>query len=251
MFAPSALTPWLHGDAEAITVTTYPTLDSTSTAARRALAAGATPPFAFIADTQTAGVGRRGKRFFSPATTGLYMTVAFAPPAALPLELLTPAAGVALQAAIQHQFGVTTQIKWVNDLLLAGHKVAGILAEAVPAPMRVLLGTGINLAPSAASPTTPIDLPLGTLLPTAPATDPRPQLAGTFLSDFFTLLQTPAAIMPAYRAHAAWLGERVTLTGAGAPASGRLVGFSDDGALQLTTANGSITAHTGSIRRAD
>ncbi|WP_125705391.1 biotin--[acetyl-CoA-carboxylase] ligase [Lacticaseibacillus daqingensis] len=246
MFPATAVTPWLHGPAQALTLTTAAQVASTMTSARQALAHQPLP-FALIADTQSAGVGRRGKSFFSPAGTGLYLTVAFTPPAAL--TLVTPAAGVALQAAIANQFGVQATIKWVNDLLVGERKVAGILAEQVLTPRAILLGVGVNVAPSRQPVAVPIDLPMGTLLPAPPAQDPRPQLAGAFLSRFFALMAAPATIMPAYRAHAAWLGARVQLTGAGAPQVGQLAGFDDQGALQLHTPTGLITASSGSIRR--
>ncbi|HAJ53929.1 MAG TPA: biotin--[acetyl-CoA-carboxylase] ligase, partial [Lactobacillus sp.] len=75
---------------------------------------------------RTAEVGRLVNPFASPADAGLYLSYAFHPQ--ISRALITPAAGVALQQAIETQFGIVTAIKWVNDLQKNGQKVAGILA---------------------------------------------------------------------------------------------------------------------------
>ena len=228
----------------AIDVTEAATSTNRVVAARLAAKPG---PLWLLAEQQTAGIGRRGKRFFSPATTGLYMTYGGFAITEKTLPLVTPAAGVALQQAAQSVAGVTTSIKWVNDVLLDGRKVAGILAERL-ADGQVLVGVGVNLAPSAQQPDVPIDLPLGTLLPNASARDLRPALATTWLRNFTQLLAAPETIMPAYRKHAAWLQQRVTLSGLHVPIQGTVVGFADDGGLQLATETGVQTFSSGSIR---
>ncbi|WP_461225041.1 biotin--[acetyl-CoA-carboxylase] ligase [Lacticaseibacillus suihuaensis] len=234
-----------------LTIQAAATLDSTQLAATRELATTA-PPLVVLAETQTAGIGRTGHTFSSPAAAGLYLSLAFAPPADLPLSLVTPAAGVALQEAIAAVLDVTTQIKWVNDLLWNERKVAGILATAVPAAtggaLRVILGVGVNLRPRPAVPLAATALPIG-WLQDAQAPDCRATLAAAFLSRLAARLATPADIMPAYRQRAAWLGAAVTLTGAGPVQTGTIAGFANDGSLQLATAAGLVTAATGSIRR--
>lgn len=110
-----------------------------------------------VAETQTAGRGRQGRTWCSPPGAGLYVSVVCRP-AALALafdaphtSLLTLMAGVALAEAIQTSAGLIVQIKWPNDLLRGGRKLAGILAEAHGARTldQIVLGFGINLRPDA------------------------------------------------------------------------------------------------------
>ena len=112
-------------------VRVYDTLDSTNREAQRLLAAGADCPMLLLSEEQTAGRGRRGRAFYSPAGEGLYMTLALRPRAALSqAALLTAAAAVAVAQAVEAVAGRECQIKWVNDVYLDGRKLCGILTEA-------------------------------------------------------------------------------------------------------------------------
>ncbi len=101
-------------------------------------------PSLIIADEQTAGRGRQGKKFFSPKDSGLYMTLVF--PAPHNCELLTPAAAVAVCKALE-KLGAKPEIKWVNDIFIDGLKVCGILTECFNCKENtyIALGVGINL----------------------------------------------------------------------------------------------------------
>ncbi len=101
-------------------------------------------PSLIIADEQTAGRGRQGKKFFSPKDSGLYMTLVF--PAPHNCELLTPAAAVAVCKALE-KLGAKPEIKWVNDIFIDGLKVCGILTECFNSKENtyIALGVGINL----------------------------------------------------------------------------------------------------------
>ena len=101
-----------------------------------------------IADEQTNGRGRRGHVWFSPARSGLYVSVVLTPARARvdPMRattLLTLAGGVALAEAIEAASGLHVDLKWPNDLYVSRRKLGGILAEA--SDTRVVLGYGINL----------------------------------------------------------------------------------------------------------
>ena len=85
-----------------------------------------------LAEMQKAGKGRRGRSFFSPEKTGLYMSVLLRPRRTAQESLnITAAAAVAVCNAVEKICGVTLGIKWVNDLYLKEKKVCGILTEAV------------------------------------------------------------------------------------------------------------------------
>jgi BirA family biotin operon repressor/biotin-[acetyl-CoA-carboxylase] ligase len=116
------------------------TNDLAAALAERGIAEGAI----VIADAQTAGRGRLGRVWSSPAGSGLYVSVVLRPRRHT-LPLITIAAGVALVEGIRAGTGLTTVIKWPNDVYLHDHKLAGILAEA--APSHVVVGFGINVSP--------------------------------------------------------------------------------------------------------
>jgi BirA family biotin operon repressor/biotin-[acetyl-CoA-carboxylase] ligase len=108
-----------------------------------------------IADAQTSGRGRRGRRWFSPPGAGLYVSAILGSPRARrdsdrTMALVTIAAGVAIAEGVERASGLRPDIKWPNDLLVGGRKVGGILAEAVASgpdalEQMAVLGYGINV----------------------------------------------------------------------------------------------------------
>ena len=105
---------------------------------------------ALIALEQTQGRGRLGRSFFSPAGTGLYMSVLLRPSLAPEdVPLITPAAAVAVCRALEELGSDRAQIKWVNDVYIGGRKVCGILTEAGPGLGYVVVGVGVNVSPPA------------------------------------------------------------------------------------------------------
>ncbi len=100
-----------------------------------------------IAKTQTAGRGRLGRSFISPEN-GLYMSILLKPESTYLASQITAMAAVAVRRAIEKFSKDTPMIKWVNDILINGKKVCGILTETVfsgDIPQYSVLGVGINL----------------------------------------------------------------------------------------------------------
>ena len=129
---------------------------STNTLAMQALQRGAPHGTAFIAEEQTAGRGRRGRRWHSPGIGHLYLSVIARPKlSASCLPQLTLIAGVALTEAIEEVTALRPRIKWPNDLLLNDRKVAGILCEGTlgPGGPAAIVGVGVNIEGS------PLDFP--------------------------------------------------------------------------------------------
>ncbi len=133
-------------------VLTYDTIDSTNNEAKRLIADELTEPALLVADSQTAGKGRLGRSFYSPAASGLYMSVILHPNAP-PSEWIsiTSSAAVAVCLAVEALSELSPSIKWVNDVYMDRRKVCGILTEAVTDPasgrMRsVIIGIGLNLS---------------------------------------------------------------------------------------------------------
>ena len=133
-------------------VLVFQEVDSTNNEAKRMLEAGPVEDGTLlIANAQTAGRGRQGHSFYSPADTGLYLTLIRTDPAVLhptTLSKLTLAAAVATAEAIEESVGVGPKIKWVNDLYYMDKKVSGILTEShgwtEDRPEAVIIGIGVN-----------------------------------------------------------------------------------------------------------
>lgn len=114
---------------------------------------GALPGTVVVADSQTGGHGRLNRNWLSPPDKGLYFSILLRPDLAVEdLPKITLAAGQAICKAIESEYGIVPQIKWPNDLLLAGRKFGGILAETgalqkmsnKQKPL-VIVGVGLNL----------------------------------------------------------------------------------------------------------
>ena len=126
----------------------YQEVDSTNDEVRQLAEQGAPEGSLVIAEGQRAGRGRRGRNWHSPPGTGLWCSLLAYPHAQTSLGFLTLLFGVAIARAIRLHCGACAVLKWPNDILLGGRKVAGILCElhataAGPAPL--VAGFGINV----------------------------------------------------------------------------------------------------------
>ena len=123
-------------------------IDSTNSFLKREAMDDAPHGSAAVANCQSAGRGRLGRTFQSPADRGIYLSVLLRPN--LPGETLLSATGmaaVAVSRAIKRTTGVQVGIKWTNDLILNGKKLAGILAETVVIgdEIALVIGVGVNV----------------------------------------------------------------------------------------------------------
>ena len=102
-----------------------------------------------VADCQTAGKGRLGRTFCSPAGTGLYLTAVYELDGSEKnFDLISSLAGLAVRDTLYNMFNLQTTIKWPNDVLYEGRKLCGILCEVVNVnnrPKYVAVGVGVNV----------------------------------------------------------------------------------------------------------
>jgi BirA family transcriptional regulator, biotin operon repressor / biotin---[acetyl-CoA-carboxylase] ligase len=127
----------------------FESVDSTNAELKRQLAAGETwPDFSAIAAaSQSAGRGRLGRDWVSEPGTSLSVSLVLRPPNNELAGWLPLAGGLAVAAVVRGLLpGVEVGVKWPNDVLVAGKKISGVLAEAVT-PGVVILGIGLNLKP--------------------------------------------------------------------------------------------------------
>ena len=129
----------------------FETIDSTNTYAAEQARRGAPEGLVVSAAEQTAGRGRLGRKFVSRKGAGLYVSFLLRPRLDVKyLPLITLAAGVAVHETLA-KLSISSDIKWVNDILIDDRKTAGILTEAVETVKgtAIILGIGINVTPLA------------------------------------------------------------------------------------------------------
>ncbi len=231
------------------TVECHRELPSTSSYLHEAAEQGAPHGQIVIAERQSAGRGRRGRRFDSPEGVGLYMSLLLRVP--LPeKQWLTPYVAVCAAEAIEAVCPVKVGIKWVNDLWIAEKKIAGILTEGAFAPdgslSYAVVGIGINVH----SRPFPAELCgiAAAIEDHAPAPD-RAVLAAEVIRrvyDGLPVLQD-GSFMAEYRRRSVLIGRRVGATVNGAPCFGIAEAIEQDGALRLRTEAGAVTLQAGEV----
>lgn len=196
-----------HADVlETVQIRCFDSLDSTNAYAKNWVKRGIRLPALVLADAQTQGRGRLGRSFFSPPG-GLYMSMAVECKGIHPGMLTTLAAVSVLEAAQAMQLP-SLHIKWVNDILLQGKKIGGILAEGITsrnAMDSAVIGIGLN--------TTKVQFPLelqrsagslagGQLIQ-------REKLAAFIFFHFFSNLPNIPRHMASYRENCINIGKQV------------------------------------------
>lgn len=231
-------------------------VDSTNTRIKREYAAQKQDGFTLIAHRQTAGRGRLGRSFASPAEDGLYFSVLLRPN--LPPEqinFITTAAAVAVCRAIESVAGFAPGIKWVNDILMRGKKLCGILVEAGFTGGGTLdyavLGIGVNLRFDPAVHPELADI-AGGLMDFSDRTFGRAEIAAAILRELDGVYAQlckgeTAAVLDAYRDHLLGMGETITVHGTDSPWQATCVGLDAQGHLLVEDARGQHVLSTGEI----
>jgi BirA family biotin operon repressor/biotin-[acetyl-CoA-carboxylase] ligase len=219
----------------------HPSVGSTNDLARAAAAQGAPEGLVIAADEQTAGRGRHGRRWESPPGASLLCSILLRPD--LPPSL-APRAGtyVALAAAtaIEEATGIPIALKWPNDLLVGGRKVAGVLAESGSMAEHldfVVVGLGLNVHWHPDDPTTTaLDAAAGRILAR------RDLLVAllTHLARWRPHLEPDPRdrLLGAWRGRLVTLGRAVVVRGPDLALEGRAVRVERDGGLVVRDAAG-------------
>lgn len=209
-----------------------------------------------VADRQTAGHGKFDRHFYSPQA-GAYFSLGW-PVSLLPAgwnpQKMTVTAAVASRQVCEQVSGQALTVKWVNDLYLGDHKLAGILAQTALSAQNqfsgLVVGIGINLV-------APTDWPselqerAGALFNKPLTKAARYQLIDDLCSCYLGLLKKPwSKVLAAYRAKQYLTGKKITVDSGQKKTTGRFAGIDAAGQLLLQTKNGLKTFTTGTVRLA-
>ncbi len=231
---------------------------STNTVAFRMAEEGAPEGTTVVADCQTGGKGRLGRVWASPPGVNLYCSVVLRPSIQpMAASQLTFLSVVALARAIEQLTPLSPRIKWPNDILIGGKKVAGLLNEMSAETDKVnfvVLGIGVNLNMSADQfpadlrhPATSLFLESGTRVRRTEFTRSLLReldgLYGTFLREGY------GPVRREWLERSRLAGERVTVSDAGRETAGTVRGIDEYGALLLETDDGStVQVLAGDVR---
>ena len=245
-------------------------VDSTNRWVVDAARDGAAEGLVAVADEQTAGRGRRGRSWASPAGSALLCSVLFRPRLEVASLHLVPSIVALASLDAGAAAGVALSIKWPNDLLAGEAKVGGILAEIVTRPAdelqardgriwpAIVVGIGLNLdwppgwsPPATTGPLAGLGAPATTVAAVAGRAVDRDELLDAFLRALDRRWARGAPrgapgpgaaneVMAAYREHCATIGARVRVERANDLLEGTATGIDDDGRLLLETDAGTV-----------
>lgn len=238
------------------------TVDSTNNAVREQGVQGTAEGLCVIAEEQTAGRGRKGRAFYSPDATGLYLSILLRPSLSFQdATLITTAAAVAgakaCEAANDMLSSGDVQIKWVNDLFLYGKKISGILTEAFLSMETgeldyAIMGIGFNLCPPKDGWPDNISHVAGSLFDKECPSGTRNLMASTFLNEFYKIyhLLPDVGYMKEYRSRQLAMGKEVYLLSADSTSvQAKVLDVDDRGQLVVRLAGSSemTTVNSGEI----
>jgi BirA family transcriptional regulator, biotin operon repressor / biotin---[acetyl-CoA-carboxylase] ligase len=240
-----------------ITVLNFDTLDSTNTEALKQARQGADEGLCIVAKQQTAGRGRHGRTWVSEKDAGLYFSIVLRPKIEMQyLPLITLMAGVAVHHALE-EVGLRPDIKWVNDILVDGKKICGILAETTETKegLAVIVGIGINIKSTNLPPE---------LRETATSIEEHERVSGrtefpvhlltrnlVFFYDVLQSLYGPASIIEEWRKRSTYFsGKTVSVDLGDRNVIGVTDGLEANGSLRVRKADGEVEiVHAGDVTR--
>lgn len=229
-------------------------IDSTNAQAQRLIATGAPRALVCITEQQTSGRGRRGREWTSPFAQNIYLT-AVEPfeGGAQALEGLSLVVGLALVKSLEDSGYRDCRLKWPNDVLLGGRKLAGILIEIagdLSADCYAVIGVGVNVLMSEAG---AIDQAWTSLLLSGQRKElDRNELVASFMRQLAVSLEvfrdqgfTP--FVDDWLRYDAWAGRQVRVVSGASVIEGTNLGVTNKGALRLSTDTGESHVNGGEV----
>jgi BirA family transcriptional regulator, biotin operon repressor / biotin---[acetyl-CoA-carboxylase] ligase len=227
----------------------FDSIDSTNRQAMELARSGAAEGAVVIAESQTAGRGRLGRSFFSPAGVSYYGSIILRPgipPARAPQ--ITLLAGLAVAETIERHAGMRPGLKWPNDVHLGSLKVSGTLTEMESEADRVLhvvCGTGVNLnVPAAEFPSELRGIATSVLAASGREVD-RVAFTADLWASFERLYDEflrsgLAPLRERLDSYSILTGRQVRVESSGEVLAGRVLGIDGEGALRLEAEGGEV-----------
>jgi BirA family transcriptional regulator, biotin operon repressor / biotin---[acetyl-CoA-carboxylase] ligase len=234
----------------------FDSIGSTNSEALAWATGGAKDLSLVIADEQTAGRGRLDRKWFTPKGTALAFSLLLRPTAE-EKPYLTRVVGLAALAVMDSLriHGLVSQVKWPNDVLLNGRKVAGILVESVWSGEEVdclVIGIGVNVLKGAVPAAELLLFPATSLEESLGPDVYREKVLRDILAGMIALRPhiSSDSFLASWEKALAFRGEQVQIEqGDGTLLTGSLLGLESDGSLRLGDATGkSITVRFGDVR---
>lgn len=228
----------------------FRTLPSTMDFARRLAGEGALEGTVILCDEQTEGRGRQGRKWFASPYSGILLSVIFRPTLAQ-LPQLNMLASLAIVLTIEKVAGTKSTIKWPNDVLMNGKKVAGILMENVfsgEALQAAIMGVGLNISLDVTA--YPEIATIATSLSAETGRDfNRDDILRTLLEEIDSLyhvIKRSEDVYHRWLAHVDTVGKMVRIKTGESVEEGLAQSVNPDGSITLRRANGSlVTIATG------
>lgn len=219
----------------------FDSVDSTNTQAKRMINDGANDVFLVVAAEQTAGRGRQGKSFYSPANTGIYMSLVVHPNTLIQNAVgITTASCVAVCRAIEKITDVKPSVKWVNDVYVGDKKICGILTEAVTdfetqIVSSVVVGIGVNISTE--------DFPDGVENASSLNVDvKRAELTAAVANELNRIIYADfSEYIDYYREHSMLIGKDIFYVKNGEKVFAKATAIDSDGGLEVLLENGEKT----------
>ena len=221
-------------------------VESTNTLAKQLAAQGAPSGSLVVANSQTAGRGRRGRSFASPAGTGLYMSLIIRTELSMECAAtLTSAAAVAVCRVFDRLCGKNMQIKWVNDIFMDGKKCCGILSEAeanfeTGGVSYAVVGIGLNIHEPQGGFADEIKDIAGAIFKEEEFV-PRSLIAAEIANELFAFAQKlpETSFMDEYRKRSCVLGKKINIIQNGTVRRAKALAITDNGHLTVSLEDGS------------
>ena len=222
--------------------------DSTNNTAKELAADGAVHGTAVIADRQTAGKGRLGRSFVSPAGKGVYISVIIRPDISVDAaQLITSCAACAAASAVEELCGSFVNIKWVNDLYMNGRKICGILTEASLSLENnsldyAVIGIGINVYPAEDCFDEELKSRVSSIEAESGVKISRNQLCSLLLNRLEEYLSgiEIRSFLEDYRRRELLTGNMITASYGGETITGKAAGIDNNGSLILEMPDGTV-----------
>lgn len=250
MLADATISPLLETESIGRRRVFLATTGSTNADAFRLAEEGAGEGTVVLADCQTGGKGRRGREWASPAGVNLYCSLVLRP-SIMPWEAprMTSLSAVAVARAIEKCSCLSPSIKWPNDVLIDGRKVAGLLNEMsaeTDGVNFIVLGIGVNLNMTAAQFPPDLRHPATSLMLAGGGKIDRPAFAAALLNEFEVIYrvflnQGFAPIREEWERRCSAAGRQVAVSEGGVELlRGAFDGIDNDGALLVRRDDGAV-----------